>query len=224
MMRILLTMVLLSLLVALPAQATDYSYSTSIDLSSPTVEPEGQYEMLIFTLPTSQPSFDLAVGDTLDGTITFDQAITFTNSNVYGQMQNLNLVLTGATGVLIESTQTKTFQGVTGSLTAQNPQDTTNGGDDSLFVSVAGMPTFTNTSVSFTGFTYTLTVTSETATGVSYTPSELTIMAPVGDLSIAPEPSTWAMLLGGLSLFLLLSLPRHLRRINSRGKLSDAVA
>jgi hypothetical protein len=194
MMRMLLTGVLLSILVALPAQATAYNYSTSIDLSSPSVS----YDYLTFALPASQPSFDLAVGDTLSGTITFDQAVTFTSTEPFLMAQSLMLTLTGSPGVTIGSTQSAGATVSSGTLTeVSNPS--TASGTGSLFVPVEGSPALTNNSVTITGFTYFLSVTSESATGVSYTPSELTIMSPNAEVSIAPEPSTWAMLLISLA-------------------------
>jgi hypothetical protein len=205
---------LIALLPAIPARATAYTYSTSVDLSSPSVQSEGQVELLTFSLPSGQPSFPLAVGDTLSGTITFDQTMSFTNSNTFASSENLMLVLTGSTGVSIGSSQNVQLNGVTGSLATSNPQSSTDTGNNSLFITYTGIPAFTSSGapgssqVAFTGLSYSLTVTSEGTTGISYIPSQLTVMAPVGDFSATPEPKPLGLFAAGLAAVLLLQRSR----------------
>jgi hypothetical protein len=184
-----------------PAKATDYTFSATLDLSSPTiVASSSTLQLENFYFQGTLPTFNLAVGDTISGTISFANSEVLTMTNPGGAFDSLSLlfVLPPVTNNT-NSTGTLSFSGVTGSLT---PAIIGVGGNAAIGVEAAAI---TNSSVSFTGLTYQVTLQSiQDSFNNGFTPSYLQAGVSgsgAGPSNIivgaVPEPSTWVLLLTG---------------------------
>jgi hypothetical protein len=207
--RVLLTL-LLGLVAALPAQATAYTYSATLDLSSATISnlPGGGGGTLTFTFPGGQPTFPLSVGDTLSGTLTFDQAVTVTPTNPGPSSGNFHFYLTAASATNNSSSDEVQLDGVSSTPLSDNPTSGTSSGGGYGITWGGEISTAT---FSFTGLTYSMTVTSSNANGTAYSPSSLSFMTNFGNLSLTttPEPNPLDLFGAGLAAVLLLRWARR---------------
>jgi hypothetical protein len=202
-----------------PAEAADYTFSDTLDISqSPTVLSGNSNQLDNFYLSGSLPSFDLQPGDTISGTITFanNQALTLTGNPSATDYYLSLLFPTSATSPYLTGSSTITLLGVTGSLTSPNPESQSTGpGNSVLSVEDGGIST--GSSFSFTGFTYELTLPIGSQAVDDVTPSYLQV-GQIGSaanfLSVgsAPEPSTWALMLCGLGVLAYIA---HRRSVNA---------
>jgi len=152
------------------AQATVFSYSTTLDLSTGVHSSQVGFD--IFRVGISgAPSFALRNGDTINGTILFadNKAITlfgpdysYAYLNLSSNIPNVNTSEDTTVGLL----------GVSGSMVLPNPDHETifsGFGAVGPIIGPTGGPTpgLTNSSITFTGMTYSLTLTSDSTVGPS---------------------------------------------------------
>ena len=182
-----------------------YDYSTVLDLSSYSVY--GGLELTwYFSIP--QPTYTLKVGDTINGTITFanNQRIQITNpggsfEDVYLQFGNVN------TENQDTATTTSGLLGVQGPLDISNPYNNIVLGAGIIAPMEDGGP-ITLSSLSFSGFSYSITLTSLTSGGGQYTPVDFSVYEGSGADHISiisvPDKSSTFVLLGIASTCLAL--------------------
>ena len=218
-MRALAIVVLLCAMSATSAWGTNYTYSTTIDLSTATYSTSGSFTTINFNLPSGQPTFQLNLGDTLSGTVNFNGSInlstpaTFDVLNFsiddYENYLNSTIYAIGSVGLL----------GVNGQLSIHNPEANENSdGNEGLplevvdFINDPKIGIEQSTPISFTGFSYDFTITRQVVPQTSFFPGNLQFTEVNQNLSITvvPEPQTWRLLLGGLTFLVLLRGRRYL--------------
>jgi hypothetical protein len=200
------------------AHAAEYSFSDTLDLSqSPAVISGSSDQLDNFYFSGSLPSFDLETGDTISGTITFanNQLLTLTGNPSATDYYLSLLFPTAASSTYLTGLSSVTLLGVTGSLTSPNPDAYETGpGNSILAAEDSGISTAS--SFSFTGFSYSVTLTSSQA--VSDVSPSYVQLGQIGSnanfltVSDAPEPSAWALMACGIGV--LVGLCRG-RRINA---------
>lgn len=191
-------------LFSLHLEAAVYTFDTTIDVSAPTYigHAPGVWE---YTWQLSgAPTFTLQTGDTVQGTISFagNEALQFLGP-VTAATIDLYLVDPPNTGQL-SSDFTTTLNGVAGNPTWQNTFSGGSSGGAALLVAGIGYIT-TSTTESFTGFSYSTTMTSGSG---NYTPDSIHAVSPndvPGAISAVPEPSLASLIGTGL---IILSLKR----------------
>jgi hypothetical protein len=199
-MRTLFLAFALLLALVVDLRAADYTYSTTVDLSSATIQSPGPTSFFNFNFPTNVQGLDLAVGDTVSGTITFDQALTITAVNPQGQ--NFNGTFSFAPHPSSPSNNTDsytvTLDGLQGTEGSPNPTSGTGSGGG-LVMGFGGI--ITSPTLSFTGITYSFTVDSEVQGNLTYIPANLSVTSNFSNISLtaAPEPSTMALCVMGFA-------------------------
>jgi hypothetical protein len=176
-----------------PARATDYFLNETIDLSSPDTSTSGQDQIDEFALPGAATAFNLSSGDSITGTITFDQTLTVTNDLAEKYVVTL-LFDTDAGPPGTSNSAAILLRGVSGDVS-----DTYLQGFISGPVAIEGFQ-LTGSTVSFTGISYAFVDTSA-APVESFNPDELVVEGTSISVAAAPEPSTWVMLLMSFGLF-----------------------
>jgi hypothetical protein len=195
------------------ARAADYSYSGSVDLSQSPMSVSGSTLQLDdFSLSGSMPSFNLVPGDSISGIITFanNQALTLTGNPSASDFVDF-IFDTGFEPNGLTFSSTVTLLGVTGSLTSTNPSSFPDGLSNGGIGAESGAIT-TASSVSFTGFSYEVTLTGTQAVS-DVAPLYLQVGqngsgANFISVGSAPEPSTWTLMLCGYASLACLSRRR----------------
>jgi hypothetical protein len=194
-----------------PAEAANYTFNETFDLSLVSVDNEFYPSVSdLFFGETSPPSFQLNVGDTLSGTISFanDQQLGVAVSNpVDPNYFNFLIPMNDFTyGTILTYTESVTLLGVQGNLVPANPD--VNEADSSSNGAInVGEDPLTTSSVSFSGFDYSITLTSAPDDS-SFTPGNLVAVGDDVTASEAPEPASWALILCGAGSFAYLSYRR----------------
>jgi hypothetical protein len=189
------------------AEATDYNYSGTIDATSGVFE-SGE---LVYDLPA--PSLNLALGDTVSGTFTFanNQEVSV-SGNTLNSSDVVQLGINASNTDAVTTSGTFTLLGVQGSLTSANPAAAGSAGSGIASGFYQYYPEDSN--FSFSGFAYSLSITSETSTYTTGGASFI-VSAPAVSFGEAPEPTIWALLLGGLGLLALRQVRTRQRRITA---------
>ena len=182
-----------------PAQATDYTFSQTLDLSQATVYDYDTRSTVYsqFSLPLT--TFTLNVGDTISGTISFDSGQSITVDNLEGPSFILLNFLPGYSDFGPNDTSTShiTLTGVTGNLDAPNPSSYSESGDGLGATDSSNVAT----SFSFTGLTYEITVADLISSPENESPYDFQVYTGDGTVSVnLPEPNSWALLLVGACL------------------------
>ena len=173
------------------ADATQYTYSTTLDPSTAVVAPIFAGLQTVSLNISGAPTFTLGAGDTLSGTLTLTQPLI-----VEGPISNpfplVDLELGCSDCKNVSGTEQMTLFGVSGEIDASNPS----GGPFSNFpindVFDFGV---TNSFMSFSSLDYSITISSfpDGGTSVSFTPSALVMDDPIGSpITAAPEPASIA--------------------------------
>ncbi len=169
---------------ATPSRATAFNYSAIID-------PIPITKGLADIFSGSKPTFTLAVGDTLSGTITFTNGVSL---NVLGGIYT-DLSFTSNKNPSVIGVGSVDLLGFSGNGLKSGSTDEQ--GDGTLGIVLAEPA---NADYSFSGFQYSVTISAEDYTA-SYQPASFSIDAVSVD--VVPEPDTSTMLIAGLGAFLL---------------------
>lgn len=179
------------------AKGNDYAYSGTIDLSALSESTGTGFPAQVTysaAVDGPPPSLTLGQGDTVTGTVLFDnnEALSVQTGGNLTSLQ-FNLLASQQNPGFPAFTSTFTLLGVEGNLDAPNPSSDTQTGVNTV---AAEDPNIANSTFSFTGFTYSITLTGGAPT--SYTPNAFFIMNP-SQVSVvaAPEPSTLGLLIFG---------------------------
>jgi hypothetical protein len=195
-----------TVLIATANAQNTYNYSGALNLSSGTFDniPPGfeyynspAYESFeLFNLPGAGAGFTLNPGDTLAGTITFagNQSILWKNQTAVDGYFDLEFQ-NPLSGTIWESTLT--LLGVNGTSGQSSPDVESLEG--TLSAQYFATP---NSTVSFTGFSYSLTISDTATSSGPWTPYVFGIVAGPDDITIqaAPEPSSLAFWAGTAAL------------------------
>ena len=182
-------------------RGADYTYSTTIDLSSATIQTTGPTSFLAFNFPAGASAIPLGVGETISGTITFDQILTLTDFYPPSPGNfNLTFIFQENQQGITADAYTFELDGVQGMSKFDNPTSGTGSGGG-IVLGDGGF--WSSDTLSFTGFTYSATVTSSFSS--AYTPAAFDLMADfsTASLSPVPEPSTPMLAVVGFAGLLL---------------------
>ena len=184
----------------LTARAAVYTYSSTLDLSSGTVYPDGSYVYDQFLFPGGQPTYSVVDGDTITGTITFanNQRLKILDPNgSYSEYMSFRFFPQGSSSSVF--TSSVHLLGVTGNLTGSNPQSVgPSFGNTVIGATFFGM---TPDEVSFSGFDYSVTLGSGNTGNNVYHAYDVEIHAAANSVEVVsgvPEPSRTLLLFGGL--------------------------
>jgi hypothetical protein len=196
----------------LPLQATSFEFSTSIALDpSFFLAPNGYLQTL--------PGFSivpLQAGDTLTGIVTFSNGSLSVSDPAGNGFQTLEFLDPG--GPSANWSETILVLGLIGNLGNSNPSTSDFNGGGILSAEVFTSPFPTPQDFTFTGFSYTITVTSVLGqqTTAPFTTADIRAFAGSGgtvDINFdTPEPSSTALVLCGLLALLGLAAATSFRR------------
>jgi hypothetical protein len=196
----------------LPLQAAKFEFSASVALDpSFLIAPNGYLQALpVFS------SITLQTGDTLTGTVTFSNGSLSVLDPAGNGFQTLDFLDPG--GPSADWSETILVLGLIGNLGASNPSTNDLNGGGIISAEVFTSPFPTPQDFTFTGFSYTITVTSvigqETTT--PFSTADVRAFAGSGgtvDINFnSPEPSSIALVLCGLLALLGLAAARSFRR------------
>jgi hypothetical protein len=182
---------------------THFTFSTELDLSAGYFQDAGGgSSFYLVPFAPGQPQFTLLPGDTISGRITFANSQYMQVSDPgAAHPEYVSLAFYPSASDSTDFQSLTTLLGVGGQLNASNPQALTGSGNTVISATFFGL---TDSSLTFTGLDYSITLNSLTGDN-HFTPANLQIYAGTGDISVqptpTPEPSTRALAgLGGLSL------------------------
>ena len=177
---------------AITVRAANYTYSSTLNLASSTVVPDGAYEFNSFSFPGGQPTYTLNDGDTISGTISFanNQRLRILDSDG-SHFEYLMVRFSPQGSSSSEVNTTIELLGVTGLLNGSNPQPRSNSGNTVVAALFFGI---TPSEVSFSGFNYSITLRPGNTGNNIYQPSDLGIYAAANSVSVIPEPSVWGLI------------------------------
>jgi hypothetical protein len=187
------------LLFSFHLRAAVYTYNATIDISSPfnVSNSGGQWNYL--WIISGAPTFALQAGDTVQGTISFagNEALQFLGPQTLGDI----IWSWYGSGTANTTSTTTTLNGITGQLSYSNP--TYSSGSSPSSSIVAGLSqVWTPSVVSFTGFSYSSTLTSGSG---NFGPYFFSAYSPNGSqpgaIAVVPEPSAISLI--GLGIILL---------------------
>lgn len=170
--------------ISTPAHAALYSFSATVDISSPTISPQGADQFDVYAFSGVQPAFTLSAGDTISGTITFANGLSLQVVDPNGShFDYLGFAMYPQGSSSSNFSYTTHLLGVTGQLNGSSTKSNSGLGN-----SVIGANFFdlTSSSVSFTGFDYSIHLNANSGNNV-YRPANVQVFHAATPV---PEPVT----------------------------------
>ena len=167
-------------------------YSTTIDLSDPTSPGIGQSSFQYDFFNEVTPFFNLNPGDTISGTISFanNQSLLIQDPTA-SNFENIifSFFFFGNNNMPEDFSTTINLLGVDGQLN-ENTQNGTSTSSTILTIASDGSPGgLTDSSLSFSGFSYSATLSSLGTNSIVLMPIRLIVNTGIGDISITPTPA-----------------------------------
>jgi len=170
-----------------PGQAVVYTRNIVIDLGTTLATNYSQSTI------QADPVTNLLTGDTITGQISFANNARVTLNDV-GSNEYVILYWTPSViGPTFASTSVASLTGVQGDYVGQSPQTVMSAG--CCLATYVGLGNLTNSSFSFTGLQYSLTLTQGSG---SFDANQFTTTA--GSIAAVPEPASWATMVAGFGV------------------------